>query len=442
MKENSISIIIPSCSDFNRGDQALVLETMNIIKKANIATKVYMMSNNETKQCKKFGIDEFAPILKHPSRFDNNSSNIKYGILLKIRWGGIACLDYIKSQIILNNITRKLVKPFLSKKTKKTLELYEKCNSCFVKGGGFLHDYSGGIIGLYTIYYQLYHIKLALKMNKKVYVMPNSFGPFKSNRTAKMVNDVLDKCKVVTARESISASKKSNGLKRDIELYPDLAFFLNQTNQEQIKIYLKDKFNLNFKDNRYVAITVRPYRFYNSDDPEKKYQEYKNSFMKFIKYLENKNYVPLLVVHTRAENDHENDERCIKEISQMLNDDRYIIVDDKNLNCKDLKAVYSCCEYIVGTRFHSVIFSIANKVPAIAITYGGNKGDGIMKDMQLSDYAIKISDLNFEELVFKFENMEKNKKQIQEKIKVFLENAQQKYEKLIEKIMNEQKQGE
>lgn len=442
MKENNISIIIPSCSDFNRGDQALVLETMNVIKKANIATKVYMMSNNETKQCKEFGIDEFEPILKHPSRFDNNSSNIKYGILLKFRWGIIACFDYIKSQIILNNVTRTLVKPLLSKKMKKSLSLYKKCNSCFVKGGGFLHDYSGGLIGRYTMYYQLYHIKLALKMNKKVYIMPNSFGPFKSNRTEKMVNKVLDKCKLVTARESISASKESNGLKRNIELYPDLAFFLTQTDKEQIKLYLEDKFELDFIKSKYVAITVRPYRFYNSDNPEKKYEEYKGAFVEFIKYLETKNYVPLLVVHTRAENDHENDERCIREISQTLNDNKHVIIDDKKLNCKDLKAIYNCCEYVVGTRFHSVIFSIANKIPAIAITYGGNKGDGIMKDMKLSDYAIKISDLNFNELITKFENMEKNKEQIKEKIEVYLKDAHKKHEELIEKIISEQKQGE
>ena len=195
MKKNDISLIIPSCSDLNRGDQALVLETMNIIKRANIATDIYMMSNNETKQCKEFGIKKFEPILKHPSRFDRKGNNIQYGILLKLRWGIIASMDYIKSQIILNNITRKIVKPFLNKNIKESLSLYEKCNSCFVKGGGFLHDYSGGIIGIYTIYYQLYHIKLALKLHKKVYIMPNSFGPFKSKKAKKMVELIEEELK-------------------------------------------------------------------------------------------------------------------------------------------------------------------------------------------------------------------------------------------------------
>ena len=440
MKKNDISLIIPSCSDLNRGDQALVLETMNIIKRANIATDIYMMSNNETKQCKEFGIKEFEPILKHPSRFDRKGNNIQYGILLKLRWGIIASIDYIKSQIILNNITRKIVKPFLNKNIKESLSLYEKCNSCFVKGGGFLHDYSGGIIGIYTIYYQLYHIKLALKLHKKVYIMPNSFGPFKSKIAKKMVNKVLDKCKIVTARESISASKDRNGLDRDIELYPDIAFFLEQTNKEHIIKYLESKFKLNFKNNEYIAITVRPYRFYESDNPEEEYKKYKETFVKFIKYLGKRNFIPLLVVHTRSENDHENDEKCIKEICKMLNNnEKYIVIRDDTLNCKDLKAIYSCCEYIVGTRFHSVIFSIANKIPAIAITYGGNKGDGIMQDMNLTDYAIKISDLNLKELVTKFENMVKNKEQIKKRIETYLIKAQKKYEELIEKINSKKK---
>ena len=123
----------------------------------------------------------------------------------------------------------------------------------------------------------------------------------------------------------------------------------------------------------------------------------------------------------------------------LNNNDKYIVIRDDTLNCKDLKAIYSCCEYIVGTRFHSVIFSIANKIPAIAITYGGNKGDGIIKDMNLTDYAIKISDLNLKELVTKFENMVKNKEQIKKRIETYLIKAQKKYEELIEKINSKQK---
>lgn len=430
------AIIVPACSDYNRGDQALVLETMNVIKIARQDIEdVYMMSNNETKQCEEFGLKQFQPILKHPSRFTKKSSNIKYGISLKIKWGFIAIFDFILSQLLLNKFTRTICMPFLKKETKESMKIYKDCDVCFVKGGGFMHDYTGGIIGLYTIYYQIYPIILAQKLNKDVYIMPNSYGPFKGKKTAKLLNKVLDKCKYITAREGISANSSTNGLNRNIDLYPDLGFFLEEANLEETKKYLNDNYQLDITSGKYVAITVRPYRFYNYDNPEEKYINYKKVFVKFINLLNEKGYKPLLVVHTRAENDHENDECCINEIAQMINDSsKYTIIKDDSLNCKQIKSIYSFCDFVIGTRFHSVIFSMEKLIPVIAITYGGNKGDGIMKDIGIDNYAIKIGDLTYEILKEKFIELEQNKQDVTEKIKNYLEYSKTKYKELIDKI--------
>ncbi len=432
---NSLGLIIPACSDFNRGDQALVIETMKVMKKVLGIKEIYMMSNNETKQCEKMGLKQFDCVLKHPSRLTKHTSNMKYSLKLDLKWGIIALGDLISSLLIKNNITRKFMKKVVNKNTRHSIELFEKSDVVFVKGGGFLHDYKGGLIGLYIMYYQLYHIKLALKMHKKVYIMPNSFGPFKSKLIARYLNRTLDKCSYVTARESISASSKTNGLNRNIDLYPDLGFFLDMEDKETMKKYLQKNYQLDFQNKKYVGITVRPYRFYGSDNPEEKYKQYKYSFVKTIEYLNNKGYFPLLIVHTRAENNHENDELCIREIADMIKDkSQFIIIKDDSLNCKQIKTIYSFCQFVIGTRFHSVIFAIQNKIPCIAITYGGNKGNGIMKDMGLEEYAIKIEDLSYETLINKIELLNSNKLQVLNKITEYLDYTQKKYKELIIKI--------
>lgn len=437
---NKKILIIPTSTDLNRGDQALVLQTGEVIKEVyKEDIDIYMMSDGESKQCEGFGLKICSDILKHPSRKTHSSKkNIGYSKLIKIQWGLIAIGDYIFSSLLLNKVTRKLMMPFLTKETKHSLKLYEDSDACFVKGGGFLHDYTGGMIGLYTMYYQTYHIRLALAMKKKVYIMPNSYGPFKSKHTKKMLNKLLDRCTLVTARESISASGNTNGLDRDIECYPDLAFFLSQKKESKIKM-LQEKFNLDESKN-YVAITVRPYRFYQYESPQERYEQYKKTFVDFVAYLRSKNYMPLFVVHTRAINDHENDELCIEEITSMIADKTsYQIIKDDTLDCYDLKEIYSKCRYIIGTRFHSVIFSVEQKIPAIAITYGGNKGDGITKDMNLNEYAIKIGELTFETLKNKFEMLEENEADVVEKIQKYLDFANQKYQELIRKIEKEMK---
>ncbi len=433
-RKKRIALIIPTCTDFNRGDQALVLETKRIIKDALPECEVYLMSSGETKQMQSEGIKIFKDILKHPSRFGNNKSNITYGFKLRTYWGVIAIYDLVNSLLILNRFTRKIFYHFFTSETKKSIRLYENCNFVFVKGGGFLHDYSGGLVGLYTMYFQTYHIRLATRMNKKIYIMPNSYGPFKNNYTAKMLNRILNKCEIVTARESISSDATKNGLQRDIERYPDLAFYLETKSNNRVNEHYK-KLHLSTTQNCVVAITVRPYRFYGYENPEKKYYEYKQTFVKFIEYLQANKIVALLVVHTRAENDHENDERCIDEIFTMLKSHKDVHkISNNNFNCYDIKNVYSNCSYVVGTRFHSVIFSLQQSIPCLAVTYGGHKGDGIMDDLGLPEYAIQIGELNSEILISKFEMLVKNSVKTKDNISAYLNSASRDRTSLIKSI--------
>ncbi len=427
------ALIIPMCTDFNRGDQALVFETAHIIKDTYNCESIYMMSTEDSDQCKKEGLKVFGAILKHPSRYTKKNNNIRYSLKLKIKWGIIACFDFLTSILILNNITRPIGQIFLSKEAKATLELYKSAEVCFVKGGGFLHDYSGGLIGLYTTYFQTFHIRLAQKLNVPVYIMPNSYGPFKNNKSAKMINKILDKCEIVTARESISADKERNGLGRDIPLYPDLAFFLEQNDKFDVNKYF-EKLKISLKE-KYVGITVRPYRFDGYENPEEKYKKYKVSVKDFVLWLNEKGYKPLFVVQTRAENDHENDEKCIQEILDMIKDtSKYEYIKDDDLSCREIKKIYGKCKYIIGTRFHSVIFSITQGIPAISITYGGNKGDGIMKDSSSDKYSIKIDKVTFESLKDRFEDLEENKEKSIESINKYLEQASFKRQELVNNI--------
>jgi len=46
---------------------------------------------------------------------------------------------------------------------------------------------------------------------------------------------------------------------------------------------------------------------------------------------------------------------------------------------------------LLGTRFHSVIFSLTSYVPVLAIEYE-HKTSGIMHDLKLEEWVIKIED--------------------------------------------------
>lgn len=434
MKERSY-IIIPGASDLNRGDQALVWETQRVAEKAGFIGKYYMVSekNEPTNQSRKMGLKIISPILEHPSRKFKNKANIKYNATLKLKWGFVAVGDLIWSSLLLNKRLYPYVKKMLSSSRKKSLQYFENADAIFMKGGGLLQTY-GGLSSTYSMYFWVYSILLAHTLSKPVYIMPNSFGPFKGPFVKKIAKKALKKCKFIASRESISQVNMKQELGIDSTLSPDLAFCLPPRKLNKKDIF--SKYNIPH-DRKLVAITVRPYRFPKSSNPERAYENYKNQIKDFIKWLYSKNYMPIIVQHTLAVNAHEDDMKCIEDITSRLDEENYRIISDTSYDCKDLKEIYSYCDFIIGTRFHSMIFSFGMDVPGIAIAYTGNKSQGIMKDMGLSEYVISIYDVSKEDLIKKFKLMVKNKAEIKNKIRKYNAKAKEDTKLLIKELSRE-----
>ncbi|MBW8382047.1 MAG: polysaccharide pyruvyl transferase family protein [Youngiibacter sp.] len=422
-------IIIPSCSDLNRGDQALTWETIRIAKDAGFNGEYSMLRSGSepVHQSEEEGIKILNSILLHPSRKFKSNENIKYNMALILKWGIVALIDLLASLLILSKVTRNFAKVFLRKDQKQTLKIFEESNAVFVKGGGFLHS-AGRITDTYKIYYFLFHIFLAQSMKKPVYIMPNSYGPFNGLGVFWLVRKALDRSNLVTVRESIS-NEMLKDIKIDAQLFPDLGFALEKSTMRDNKI---SDLRIKHVGRKLVAITARPYRFSENNDPSKKYKEYINAMVMFSRWLYENNYLPVFVEHTLSENTHENDGAAISEIVSKLNNNEYEILSSYDYNCRDLKFMYSKMDYVVGTRFHSVIFSLAERIPSIAITYGGNKGQGIMRDLGLAEYSIPIDELNSQELINSFISLSTNREQVSTYLKQCSCKIQDNHAQLVE----------
>lgn len=402
-------VILPANNDLNRGDQALIWETINIARKSGFEGDFYMLAENEslTKQSQSTGIKVITSLLKHPGRKFKTTENTNYGFKLLIKWGSVAAIDTVFSLMLLSKTISRLIMPFLNESNKETLKTIKECDACFVKGGGFIHS-TGKITDPYTIYYLFYHVILAQSLGKPVYVMPNSFGPFKGLGVAWLVRKVLNRCELVTVRESIS-QEMAEKIGVDTVLMPDLGFALLKSEKTYSDI---NKIKDNNADKKLVAITARPYRFPNSNNPEEKYKEYINNMVLFSKWLFKNGFLPVFVDHTLSDTTHESDISCIEEIISKLNANESVIISNKDYDCRDMKAIYSEFDYVIGTRFHSVIFAMSEKIPSIAITYGGNKGEGIMKDLGLSEYAIPMDEFKVDTAIQSFERLIENKQEV------------------------------
>ena len=128
------------------------------------------------------------------------------------------------------------------------------------------------------------------------------------------------------------------------------------------------------------------------------------------------------MAHTLGPSAHENDSLAIKEVMNQLDKETFSnvsFIEDYDLNCRDVEKIYSYYDYMIGTRFHSVIFSLNVNVPSIAIAYGGNKGKGIMNVLGNDDFSIDMDKICYDTLVDKFEKLVRERD-------IYLENLKEK----------------
>jgi Uncharacterized conserved protein len=435
-------LITPGITDLNRGDQALIWLIRDLIEEVGIKAEYKLIQTgnksidifNQSKQSIEMGFDVIKPILLHPGRGKEKNS-VRYTLLLRFSWGITALMDLFKTILLLSKIGifTKMGYYFLDNEQKKTYDYFKDIDLLIVKGGGFLHTFNK-LTDLYYLYYNLYNIMLAQALGKKVIIMPNSFGPFMGVIEKRFIKKVLSNCNLIYARESISKEYLCQIIEKEVVLSADLGFY--------IKDYkgFDSQNNDNSSLQKKVAITMRPYRFPESSNGDEKYKSYIYEMYKVIRGLINKGYYPVLVAHTLGPSSHEDDKNAIHEVIELLEkngilNDKYLYINDPEMNCFDITRLYSSMDYIIGTRFHSVIFAMTSLVPAIAISYTGHKTIGIMKDMGLDDFTINISEISSEETLSKFDNLISDEQIIKDKIIKYMEVCENDKKELINNII-------
>ncbi len=438
-------VIVPFNTDLNRGDQALVWETARVIKEVYKPepVEIYVLESGNTQeeilrqsnQTVKLGYKVCDPILKHPSRYwsEESQRRVSNGFIRLIKWGTVAGWDFFKSSLLLTrySLMNRIGDFFLSDRAKKTVEVLQEADSVFVKGGGFIHTY-GKVTDAYQMYYSTFSMLLALRYNKPIFMMPNSIGPLKDKLSRVFVSKILKQCDLISVRERISYEFLTKQLQIPCFNFPDLGYYLENESVVDPNDYMERSLS---SGKKIVGLTLRPWRFPEAKDPVERYENYISTFSEFVQYLNDKGYFVSLFVHTLGPSAHENDEIAINDVvAKLERSNDFEIVKDASLACNDVMKLYSKCSYFIGTRFHSVIFSQNQNVPTIAISYGGNKGSGIMNDIGLSRFVFGIGSVSLEKLITSFEDLEKSSDSYRKSLESYRDELLGKRVELIKQI--------
>jgi colanic acid/amylovoran biosynthesis protein len=290
---------------------------------------------------------------------------------------------------------------------RQTLTMLDDADLQVCVGGGYLRakdDPTSTIILLLLVH----QIWLARLLGKPVYLYAQSFGPYPTKLQARIARRGIRSTALVMVREAKSYRQlEALQIPKDkIVRVPDSAFLFTAPRNAAIATSIRPKDTTD----TIVGITVRSWL------DEKRQATYEAAIAALIEYIVHRpNYRVVVVPQVTSTKQHDDDRETGRRIAQLLAPNKSVTFLEERFSHTDILSVYGSLDYLVGTRFHSVIFALLSHVPAVAIEYE-HKTSGIMQDLGLSKWVIPIEDVDAEQVKHLFDAMVRENKSYKDQL--------------------------
>lgn len=262
-------------------------------------------------------------------------------------------------------------------------------------------------------------IRYAGQCGMKVFLMPQSFGPFEygdaKEQMTGVIKDAFAKTELVFAREQEGYDLMQGMGIRNLRLSCDLVLQNSEVNWSSIKkTPLKYGFDkLETKKN--VLLVPNQKIFDHMKDDERLYRMYSKVMEKILSYG-NDIY---LVYHSN-----EDLKICRKLQADNVSDRIHIV--EQELAFYEYERVVAQCRYALASRFHSIVLAYRQSVPCIALGWA-EKYDNLLESCGQQKYVNSILDESMEDSILKCvevmeENCQNEKQIIADKLGVIRQN--------------------
>jgi colanic acid/amylovoran biosynthesis protein len=274
-------------------------------------------------------------------------------------------------------------------------------------GGGYLNA-RPGLDGYQNLFFVLLPALIANRHRVPVVFAPQSYGPFTTTLQRRFVNATLRRAALVLAREDVSLDiLAACGLPRQrVTRQVDAGFAFNPATSLNWRARLGLDGNAEL-----VGMTARKWL------KPREQQRYEQALAATIDHLQSQGRRVVLIPQV-ATDYLGDDDRIVSRRIHSYCATKPLLVDDV-VDHRDLKALYGECSMLLGTRFHSVIFSLTSRVPCIAIGYE-HKTHGIMRDLGLHDWVLPIEDVTYERLRTLIDQLDQSRAQYLEQLQATL----------------------
>ena len=291
----------------------------------------------------------------------------------------------------------------LTEDLKRILKTYVESDLIIFAGGGYLNG-KNKIRDDINLFLLLYGIVVLLILGKKIILYAQSIGPF-GDKFQKLIGKfVLNRAHVIFAREqkTVNFLKEIGISKPQVIKTVDVAFLFQSDKKKEMLKYL-ESLGVDTKK-RMVGITAQK-KF--DHTPQEKFEM---EFAKFADYLISEMDMQVIIIPQVVDPLHNEDDTLINErIKNKMQNTHGVWIIRDILDHHETKGIYENLDLLVGTRTHACIFALTGGVPVIAIEYV-HKTSGIMNDLGLGEWVIKIEEVTSDKLIKIFTKFIEQKK--------------------------------
>ncbi len=386
--KRNTNILIIGGNFIGKGAEAMMLTLRDTIKEVIPNPSIYAIQKYDSEE-KLFSDNGFIPLkIKRVHIFK------KFLLLTKI-----ILLKNKKNNLLLNKRTKSLTLSDIFQSTDIVIDI-----------SGFA---SGDQWGWKKAIHRAIDYNMANYSRNMIFFMPQSWGPFNNYKVRVLTKLLLRTTDIVFAREKLSYDyliKHKCVNQNKLFLSNDIAFNFKANDKSTSKIILS-KIGIN-SINKIPLIAITPnVRIYQKTIGEGINNEYIKELFKVIDFfLSNTNCNILLIPHEFFKNS--NDLQICKLIKENYNNDRLIIT-PKDLSASEVKGVIGLCDFIIASRYHSLVFALSKRVVPVVVGWS-HKYDELLKLLNLEKLVVDPVNRKDENLKIIIENVWNNKNKYKE----------------------------
>lgn len=306
---------------------------------------------------------------------------------------------------------------WLPLKLREIAELYAATDLIVPVGGGHIRSQKG-IMGLFNVPLLLHPLLFAYILHKPTILYSQSIGPFRNVFEEKIVAFTLKRMTLILLREDTSMKLLDSLGVRDNTLRAIDSGFLHTSKHT---LNLRKRYDIP-TDRVVVGVTVRAWL------KGEEQTRYEKAVAKTLDTILNRFPAHVIFIPQVTASKGDDDRMVSRRVYELMKHKHAASVIETEPDHHEIKALYDNLDLLLGTRFHSVIFSLTSYVPVVAIEYE-HKTSGIMRDLDLEQWVVKIEDVTASKLTSLmkrlFEERADYKNYLHQRLPAYVEQAQQ-----------------